>query len=223
MFKLKPILLSSSLLICLAMSNAISAIEYQIELIVFEHLNSSASLEGVPRIDTDKNYPSLRKYKSVPRENLQLTDQASQIRGSRNFHLVKHIAWAQEGLSKKDARSVDLADMIPEAEGIQGTLTVHLSRYLHLEVFMEKQIIGSDVVGISDTGTNATNLEGAGINDAGIVDPYAYMDTEDDTLNYSHIMQESRRMRSNETHYIDHPYFGILARITPIETDVVDN
>lgn len=30
-----------------------------------------------------------------------------------------------------------------------------------------------------------------------------------------HVLQQSRRMRSNERHYIDHPNFGVIALITP--------
>ena len=30
-------------------------------------------------------------------------------------------------------------------------------------------------------------------------------------------MKQSRRMRSKELHYIDHPMLGILVRVTPIE------
>lgn len=30
-------------------------------------------------------------------------------------------------------------------------------------------------------------------------------------------LQQSRRMRSNELHYLDHPVFGILAQVTPVE------
>ena len=32
-------------------------------------------------------------------------------------------------------------------------------------------------------------------------------------------MKQSRRMRSNETHYMDHPRFGIVARVTPYESE----
>jgi len=35
-------------------------------------------------------------------------------------------------------------------------------------------------------------------------------------------MQQSRRMRSNELHYIDHPRLGVLALITPVEAPVQD-
>lgn len=35
-------------------------------------------------------------------------------------------------------------------------------------------------------------------------------------------MQQSRRMRSGELHYIDHPRLGVLAIITPVEAPVME-
>ena len=34
------------------------------------------------------------------------------------------------------------------------------------------------------------------------------------------VLQESRRMRSNELHYVDHPLMGVLIKITPIEPSI---
>ena len=33
------------------------------------------------------------------------------------------------------------------------------------------------------------------------------------------VLSESRRMRSNELHYVDHPHMGVLINITPFEPD----
>jgi len=47
-----------------------------------------------------------------------------------------------------------------------------------------------------------------------------------DVLN-KYALQQSRRLRSNETHYIDHPLFGLLIQIRPYEkpspTDIEDS
>jgi hypothetical protein len=38
-------------------------------------------------------------------------------------------------------------------------------------------------------------------------------------LNYQvYRLQQSRRMRSNEVHYLDHPLFGIIVQVTPYIT-----
>lgn len=35
----------------------------------------------------------------------------------------------------------------------------------------------------------------------------------------SHVMHQGRRLRSGETHYFDHPRFGVIALVSPQETD----
>lgn len=50
------------------------------------------------------------------------------------------------------------------------------------------------------------------------VQPNLWFTTENDLGERYHVpVQQSRRMRSEETHYIDHPLFGIVVRITPWE------
>lgn len=147
---------------------------YQVELVVFEHIYSNASPEGEVRTTEQDDYRNLVNFYNVAAEDLVLTDDAKRIRGSRNFRFLKHIAWAQEGLAKEDAGSINLARWLPNVE---GSVTLYLARYLHLDISMEKQY-------------------------------------EDD---YRAILDEKRRMRSNETHYLDNPKLGIIARITPIE------
>jgi hypothetical protein len=33
------------------------------------------------------------------------------------------------------------------------------------------------------------------------------------------LMQQSRRMRSNELHYLDHPLLGIVVKLTPLDEE----
>lgn len=147
---------------------------YQVELIIFEHLNQAQSPEGEQRIEMNMEvYPGLRSLNIVDKADLVMSDDAQRIRGSRNFRLLKHFAWTQQGLAKEEAGSVDIGRWV---SGFNGTVTLYLSRYLHLDFLVEK-----------------LNSE-----------------------NQNRILKERRRLRSNETHYIDHPEFGILARITPV-------
>lgn len=50
------------------------------------------------------------------------------------------------------------------------------------------------------------------------VEPNLWLSTDNDQGERYHVaITQSRRMRSEETHYIDHPLFGLLVRITPWE------
>jgi hypothetical protein len=35
-------------------------------------------------------------------------------------------------------------------------------------------------------------------------------------------MQQSRRMRSEEVHYLDHPLLGVVVKLTPLEPERLD-
>jgi hypothetical protein len=43
------------------------------------------------------------------------------------------------------------------------------------------------------------------------------------TYPYRHavLLQQQRRMRSNEVHYIDHPLFGLVIKLTPLDADTL--
>lgn len=153
----------------------IHAKEFQVELLVFEHLYANPSSEGLAKVDyDDSEYTSLVSFRDADSNDLQLVDDARRIRGSRNFRLLKHIAWIQEGLSKEEAGSINISRWIP---GLQGTVALYLNRFLHLDFHIEKSL-------------DENNLS---------------------------LLHEKRRMRSQTTHYIDNPYFGIIARITALE------
>lgn len=171
----KLLTLTLFILICSLASSGLDAKEFQVELLVFEHIYASPSPEGTAKAVFDESeYSRLIDFSSVDSNDLQLKDEAQGIRGSRNFRLLKHIAWIQEGLSKEEAGTINISRWIP---GLQGTVALYLNRYLHLDFYIEKTINNNDVS----------------------------------------LLDEKRRLRSKTTHYIDNPYFGIIARITSVE------
>ena len=175
MQQLKLLLLSVFFTIASLASLDLQAKEYQVELLVIEHLYANPSPEGLAKVEhDDSEYTRLVNFRDADSNDLQLSDDAQRIRGSRNFRLLKHISWVQEGLSKEEAGSINISRWVP---GLQGTVTLYLNRFLHLDFHVEKNI-------------------------------------EDGTLT---LLNEKRRMRSKTTHYIDNPYFGIIARITALE------
>jgi hypothetical protein len=37
------------------------------------------------------------------------------------------------------------------------------------------------------------------------------------------VLKAERRMRSGETHYLDHPLFGVVVRLEPLEPEELDS
>ncbi len=171
----KIVLLSFFFSIYSIASFSLQAKEFQVELLVFEHIYASPSPETQARVKYDNfKYPRLVNFTDVNTEDLQLKDDAQRIKGSRNFRLLKHISWIQEGLSKEEAGSINISRWIP---GLEGTVALYLNRYLHLDFQIERTVDNNTVT----------------------------------------LLNEKRRLRSKTTHYIDNPYFGIIARITAVE------
>jgi len=98
-----------------------------------------------------------------------------------------------------DSTLDDVALIVEEEPAqIDGSVTVSLSRYLHMalnidyynpDVYLAEQIAQQKI-------------------DEKIIDTFK--------------LKQSRRMRSKEVHVFDHPYFGIIATIIPVERVVPD-
>ena len=86
-----------------------------------------------------------------------------------------------------------------------GTVQLSLSRYLHLAVDL-----------IYQPTAGPTNLESVNETDQAVT-----ADTAPPAATVFRL-QESRRMRSSEIHYFDHPKFGAIALVTPYEIPTVE-
>ena len=215
---------------------------YDIELVVFENREENPALTEIwpagkqlvvpenaailgrkfegkvpPEFD-----PSLA-FKTLAAKDYQLKDDVAKIRESDRYKLLLHTGWRQPGLAQNDVVSVYINHAVAENEGqttadapaspapgqsataeqpvnavarIEALVSVALSRYLHLDAEMlYKQKLDSSTVDMFDS---------------------AFLEDRAGKDNTFYIKQ-NRRMRSKETHYIDHPKFGMLVRITPYE------
>ncbi len=204
-------------LLLLGLGGAAHAKDYLIEVIVFEHRNSADNaIPGslyYPKLVSSMGLTSDRARDAgfeLVTDGLSMTESAEKINSQRRYRMLKHFAWRQPGLERKEAKAVRInlgraitvylpedlkpyekfipASGQPQADRpreirtttVNGTIKVSLGRFLH----MDAHLVFTD----TDTGT-------------------------------SYGMSQSRKMRSRELHYIDNQRFGILTRILPIETD----
>jgi hypothetical protein len=98
--------------------------------------------------------------------------------------------------------------MVRLPEGLDGSLKLYLSRYLHLVVNL--QLDAPDSVNLSAAGNDQISSYGDyrtlnEYGDIGRPGPVRY-----------HI-NENRILRSGELRYFDHPKFGVLAKVTRVE------
>ncbi len=112
---------------------------------------------------------------------------------------------------------------------LDGTVRLILSRYLHLESDLiwrdplsTKELALRSALPLIESSGDAGQATSSGeSNGSSAAEDAPLEQVSEAALVTHHIyrMQQSRRMRSNETHYLDHPRFGIVARVTPYESE----
>ena len=209
---------------------------YQVEVLVFERRGSSVLEEeswdpspGHPPIEASialiapgespLEGPGPHAFRILPEDALILNKVRGHLNNSSETTPILHVGWRQPGVSKDDAQWVNLylpprdagkaGNLLgpaqregvenPSAQGqpalipldalqepmvsppvLDGTVRVHLARYLHAEV---------DLV------------------------------YHRDDVEFPFRLATSRRMRSGELHYLDHPVFGVLIKVIPLEPE----
>lgn len=126
--------------------------------------------------------------------------------------------------------AISATAMVQNAPRLEGTLRLILSRYLHIEtdlLYREPLDEEAGVVagGNSDDGmfpmaTAANNQE----NSSPVVQEQDLFLLAEQAMQLEPMpqyrvyrMNQSRRMRSNELHYLDHPVFGMAIKVVPYE------
>ena len=170
--------------------------------------------------------PSLPEaYPLVTNKDFKLTKQETKLMDSGQYRPVLHVAWRQPVLSQETAKAVHIfssmtqtdalasssetpdlppdTELLPQTDGdgaallniIDGTIKIAQGKYLHMDLDLLYRTKA------------ATRNE---------VDIFGFRKEED--LPSVFRMQQSRRVRSGELHYFDHPVFGVIAIMTPTST-----
>ena len=113
----------------------------------------------------------------------------------------------------------DLESLLPEPERLTGTLRLRRGRYLHLDVdlvYREPVWEASEASAPAEAGIDTL------IGGTEPAMPAEQAEPATAPLPLEPVLREvrmtqSRRMRSGELHYLDHPRFGVLVLVTPYE------
>lgn len=203
-------------------------------------LETATQETGSAAVDTaiEKSVAAELPFRLLPDEALTLTEIAAALDSSPNYVPILHIGWRQPVPPKARATRIYLhsnlgqlpaeapleltaidelmqprelidspllltaPDDLEAAPGdavalnrLDGTLTLYLGRYLHLQ---------ADLLYRSQTEPLEPNTFFVSL-------------SEEELPQTLFRMHQSRRMRSDELHYFDHPMFGMLALLTPYE------
>jgi hypothetical protein len=215
---------------------------YDVEVIIFaqnsqQYRNSEVwPLDyGLPQLAaTQELRPASRATQTAPvpfsrldTASLRLSKQAERIKAAADTELLLHIGWRQPGLAEDKAVAVRVDDSMQDggepapasAAGessmnaatphrLEGSLKLVLSRYLHIHTDLFYREPRSDATGAVSLPMAEADLFSQ--------DKDSFILPTQPQFQVYHL-QQSRRMRSSELHYLDHPVFGMAILVTPYE------
>ena len=132
---------------------------------------------------------------------------------SSRYTVLSHLSWVQPIGVELTPILVQAGQRYDDRFEVEGTLSFSLSRFLHIQTNLWYTIF-------EPRGGNPNPyLTGfqSNLSDEMLEQHPALVEVERERGQYyparTHLMFQSRRMRSDELHYIDHPLFGVIVRI----------
>ena len=173
-------------------------------------------------------------YYFLPDKERQLTAQANTLKKKANYEILFHQAWRQSLVNKDSAPAllIEGGKTYGEHRELEGSVTLSVSRYLHIHTNLWlsrfKPNYGQEFADWPEL-PKKPNLNVDDVNSTllGGTEQNLWADTNDKGGKYSSILsrpyiidqivtlQQTRKMRSGELHYIDHPILGVLIKIIP--------
>ena len=146
-----------------------------------------------------------RKYELVmlAEDDFQLVDEYQRLRRLDAYKPLLHFGWTQPTYPEEDTQARPLSSFVTPPEGLEGEISLYLSRYLHLAVNLQLDAPASE-----QSSQLTTRRDG-------------YMAYGEDEVTYPvrYRIDEDRIFRNGELRYYDHPKFGVLAKISRFEEE----
>lgn len=189
---------------------------YQVEVLVFRHVDQSRTTAEIPRLvepeiddlldqqlarlsaddaiaphSSANDEPDEPFWQPAPAESLLMQKDAARLKKLDAYDLITHLAWIQPAEDVAVAKTIATAELDADPQ-LSGTVKLYRKRYLHLAVDLTlgKPAGGSDASGFSQF------LPVARVQPA---------------------IMDSRRMRLGRTVYFDQPEFGVLATVSRLQ------
>lgn len=182
--------------------------QFDIEVVIFAHINAYDGGEAWPHEESHGVSPGAGEARSVddvmaslphsfeqdadwqalPGSARKLTAVAEALRRSSSYRPLAHLHWRQALLEPGAAQPIDIASL----SGARGDRSI-------------PRVEGSLRLSVA----RYLHLE----TDLRLVEDDRHMLRDSQAAVYR--LRQSRRMRSGELHYIDHPRLGVLALVTP--------
>ncbi len=214
---------------------------YQVELVVFARDSAEAEIEESWQRDHGLRYPkrlvglapagdnsdpsqAAAPFQLLPAAARKLNESARALDRRSNLRVLFHGAWVQPaaGLDSADPVLITGGNRFGTHTELEGYVVLTVERYLHLraDLWMTRfgtgnaldadvPVLPTPVVTVGSTAEDDTATSSA------THDPQSSTAAPGYIPDRIYTLDQERRMRLGEVHYIDHPRFGLLVQISP--------
>ena len=195
--------------------------QYQVELIVFSHINAKGlnseywpaytpialNNSKIISLSSSNNTVPGNAFTLLPKNEFRLNREAERIASRPGYKLLLHIAWRQTFTNPAPTEFIHLyggntytnSNNTANNWQLNGILSISVNRYFNVNF----------------------NLNLA--EPANQIQRFLNRDNQNNVLNHFAYFRfsQSRRMRSNELNYFGHPLYGIIMKISKVPTPAV--
>lgn len=188
-----------------------------------EGLEDASALESIPEVidepetveDPQEETPDKYELVMLAEGDFGLIETYEHLERLDAYEPLMHFGWTQPTYPDEEVEARPLSSFATPPVGLEGELTLYLSRYLHLAVKL--QLDESLAEEPAETDFERTTIRSS------FDDGYYDYDREE-PVSYPvrFRIDEDRIFRNGELRYFDHPKFGVLAKIARVEEEETD-
>jgi len=161
----------------------------------------------------------------LPDDKLQLSHQRDRLAYRKNFRILYHQGWSMPIYDRENSIPIQIkgGEQYDNLFELEGSIRLSIARYLHLDAQLylrefeanqsnnQTRVPGyNELLGQQSSSTVVTQGSQVTPNPS-----LALLGFRQYRVSSIIPLKQSRRMRSGDLHYIDHPRFGILIQLTP--------
>lgn len=161
--------------------------------------------------DQTEDAPVRFEFELIGNEALTLTETREMLERLQAYEPLMHFGWIQGMYPDAETPVLPVARFAAPPPGLDGTLHLYLSRYLHLVV--DLSLAAEDAAPSADPAAVEYRDRRYGSDRAWDEPQYAPL---------AYRILEDRILKNGETRYYDHPKFGVIAKVTRIEAEELE-
>ncbi|HEY9018877.1 CsiV family protein [Thiomicrospira sp.] len=184
--------------------------QVQIEVIVFQSLALRGWTEEywpdileLPDTENATHFNAADEYATLLKnESFTLNEEVEKMTTEKGYDVLAHFAWQQPALDREKALPILIDQFVQqrrlESSILFGTIRMYQERFSHIQVNLEidRQIPQAVLERFTE---------------------HQHLDIDWITEGWRFQINESRRVRYGEIHYLDHPIFGVLIKVDRVK------